>query len=177
MFNFKGKDHMSGIVSALNQPFIKQGIKNVVGAVTFAIGARALYDYSRGKIYSEYATGVIDGPKRRIDEIALSLAQTSFILSTTVTPMGVWMISAAQLEKPFGPNTTFEQNWKHPRHIMSFVSLGLALPLVANCLYRPYAFGKERYFERCAFFMVLTSRPVLHLGNQLAHKIFSRCVR
>lgn len=175
---------MSGIVSALNQPYIKQSIKNFVGGITFTIGVKALYDYSRGKIYSAHATPerAADGPKRRIDEIALSLAQKSFILSATVTPIGLWMISAvvsrvfssSQLEKCFGPNTTFEGNWKHPRHIVSLVSVGLALPLVVNRLFRPYAFDKQQYFERCAIYVVLTSRPVLHLGNQLAQKIWHR---
>ncbi len=178
---------MTAILSTLKAPFVKQTIKNCVGAITFAIGARALYDYRRGIIYSQYATPerAIDGPKRIRDGIALNLAQASFILSTTVTPMGVWMISAvvsrvfssAQLERLFGPNTTFELNWKHPRHIVSLVSVALALPLVVNRLFRPYAFDKQRHFEQCAIYVVITSRPVLHIGNQLAQKIWARAFK
>lgn len=156
---------------------VKQGIKYCVGAITFGIGAKALYDYKRGKVYSKYATA-----ERALEGTAFNLAQASFVLSATVTPVGVWMISAvvnralssAQLEKVFGPYTTFEGNWKHPRHIVSLISVSLALPLLVNRIVRPCTSEKQQKIARRALFVVLTSRPVLHIGNQLAQKVWSR---
>ncbi|MGH2613157.1 MAG: hypothetical protein ACRDFB_08955, partial [Rhabdochlamydiaceae bacterium] len=164
---------MSGIVKIVNQPVFKQGIKYAIGCFTCAIGTKALYDAINGKLYTGYA-------KSSIDRVMLGVAQVSFVMTAAVSPLGIWItssvmnriFSSAQLEKAFGPNTIFEANWKHPRHVVSLAAVGFALPLVLKRLFIPSTGKEETRLQGWAFFTIITSRPALHLGNQLAQKIF-----
>lgn len=170
---------MSSIVGALNQPNVKQGVKYAFGAFTLGVGGFALLEAVRGKVYTKYTKTTGQWPSIA-DRVTLAFAQTSLVLSAAVTPVGVWAISkavtkvfsSAQLAKVFGPNTTFEANWKHPRHVVSLVALGLALPMIVRRFFiTPDNFPGERRLNDCILFTVITSRPVLHQGNQLAQRL------
>ncbi len=153
------------ITEFVNQPTVKQGIKNIVGFGTCVIGVKALCD-----LYENKAP----------DQVALKCAQVSFILSAMVTPLGVWGISLvvnrlftnAQLEKVFGPNTIFAVNWTHPRHIASLASTALVIPFIAKRLFVSKTDKEDITAELCAYWVLLTGRPVLHVGNQLLQTLF-----
>lgn len=171
---------MSGLVSFLNHH--KESIKNVFGLGNLGIGAQALYHAASGKIYTKYARKADSGDKSTVDRVTLAFLQTSLVLSGAVSPVGVWGISkvvnkiftSSQLEKVFGPNTNFVGNWKHPRHIVSLAAVAFALPFVLKRLFVEKVPEKQIKLERYAYFTLLTSRPVLHLGNQLAHYLFKK---
>lgn len=131
------------------------------------------------------------------------LAKISMILSASTTGPGVFIISkiagsvfsAAQLNSAFGPNTIFAINPWHPRHVVSLLAVALALPSFAVSTYK---FGKkfcqklqkeqvcttiqpqsrawltDSKFRMFLLFNTITSRPVLHIGNQLARAIIRR---
>lgn len=177
---------MSGVVSFFNHPEVKQNIKFGIGAATALLGAEALYYLSRGKVYSKYFRQDPQAPDTfmtRVNNVwnrtTLACAQVSMILSAAVTPIGVWAIStavnkfftSAQVDSVFGPNTTFEGNWKHPRHVVSLVALGLAVPAVLSRIFVTPKTGKERTVSNWVIITTLTSRPVLHHLYALAERI------
>lgn len=131
------------------------------------------------------------------------LAKISLILSASTTARGVFVISkivgsifsTAQLNSAFGPNTIFAINPWHPRHVVSLLAVALALPSFAVSTYK---FGKKLYqkiqkeqvdtviksqsrawltdskVRLFLLFNTITSRPVLHIGNQLARAVIGR---
>ena len=170
---------MSGAISYVNQPSVKQGIKNAIGVPTVGCGALALCYVVTGTT-SDFANKS-DTWKGAADRITHAMSHVSLVLSGAVSPMGVWGISkavgwcfsSAQLEKVFGPNTVFESNWKHPRHVASLAAVGLAIPILVKRIFAsPFTQG-ERDLQHIALFTVVTSRPALHIGNQLFQKLFS----
>ena len=172
---------MSSLVSFMN--YHKETIKNVFGLGNLGIGAQALYDAANGKIYTKYARESIHtNEKSTIDRVTLAFLQTSFVLSGVASPIGIWGISkvvnkiftSSQLESVFGPNTNFVGNWKHPRHIVSLTAVAFALPFVLKRFFVERTPEKQVKLERYAYWTILTSRPVLHLGNQFAHYLFKR---
>jgi hypothetical protein len=82
------------------------------------------------------------------------------------------MFSQGELNKIFGPNTVFAVNPWHPRHVVSIAAVILALPSIPQGICG--AQSKEKYTswltDRKIYFMALfnlvTSRPLLHLGNR-----------
>ena len=168
---------VSSVVTFMNHH--KEAIKSVVGLGALAIGTKAAYDAITGKIYTKYAG---DGTelKDTVNRVTLAFAQVSFVLSAAVSPLGVLAISAlvrrvftsAQLASVFGPNTNFVGNWQHPRHVTSLLAVGLAIPLVVKRLFIVPTKQKESILQMGALFTILTSRPVLHLGNQFAQRFF-----
>jgi len=170
---------MSGAVSFVNQPFVKQGIKYAIGVPPALFGLGSLCFVVTGST-SDFAKKS-DTWKGTADRITHAMAHFSLVLSGAVSPIGVWGISkavgwcfsSAQLEKVFGPNTVFESNWKHPRHIASLAAVGFAIPILVKRIFAsPFTQG-ERDMQEYALFTVLTSRPTLHLGNQLFRRLFS----
>ena len=100
------------------------------------------------------------------------------------------IISSSQLERIFGPNTVFAVNPWHPRHVCSIAAVILAIPSVIHSTYlgihslmRYSIFSQQlRFHVECEqpsgqlsdrevrgmiLFNTLTSRPIMHLGNQL----------
>ena len=169
-------------ITFVNQSTNKQWIKNGIGVPTFGFGMISL------------AGLVIDGPFLYIDDsttvrsvrdrVIHLFAQVSLVMSAAVSPIGVWMISkvvnqiftTAQLDKMFGPNTIFEVNWKHPRHVVSLLAVGLAIPVLVKRLLTPPQNDGEEMIQEFAIYTVLTSRPVLHQGNLLMQRVFARTV-
>ena len=183
-------------VQILNQPAVKNGVKQGVGVCTFAFGIFELYDIARvgmrRRINEVTTIEGYDGTVWRLsairtswkmdDYVALS-GRFSRLFSAVVSPSGVYLITkgvhcvfnTAQLERVFGRNTIFAINPRHPRHIVSIVAVILALPPIAQSVYYCFAERRvrqtptERLQTAMLFFNTLTSRPVLHLANLALH--------
>lgn len=184
-------------VRFLNQPVIKEGVKNIASTAAFTFGiieAYDIYQILRGREISTETNS--DAPKwiQVASKVALICAKISLILSAATSRPGVFIIStimgcvfsSGQLESVFGPNTVFAVNPWHPRHVFSIAAVILALPSVIQSTYRGmhWAYTKISQHENrpapsqgswltdtkarmMALFNTITSRPVQHLGNQL----------
>jgi hypothetical protein len=190
-------------VRLLNQPIVKEGVKNIAGVVTFGFGLVEIYDVYRilqgREITSE---SDLDLPKwiQVAHKVVIVSAKISLILSAGVSRPGVFIISSlmgcvfstGQLNRVFGPNTIFAVNPWHPRHVVSIAAVILALPSHGESMYQgikwvynrirqhhaaPANLQRVRFWltdtkiRLMSLFNTLTSRPVLHLGNQLGRMI------
>lgn len=192
----------SGLKSAakfLNQPVIKEGVKNIAGSVTFAFGVVEIYDIyqiARGRAIT--TDTYPNAPKwvQIAHKVIIVCAKISLILSAGVSRPGVFIISnivgcffsTAQLNRAFGPNTIFAVNPWHPRHVVSIAAVVLALPAITLSIGQGIYWGYKKVrqlqaaapapnganhwltdakIELMAIFNSITSRPVLHLGNQI----------
>lgn len=190
------RDAITSTVRLLNQPVIKSNVKVVSSSFTFVFGLFEVYDLCNIALGRRISTECGVGWKNNTaKKVSILSAKISLVLSAGVSRPGVYLISnlagtfftTAQLEKVFGPNTIFEINPWHLRHVVSIVAVILALPSlvetthrVLTCSYRIVRYGngsrlgidgppwltdnKVRLFN---FFNTVTSRPVLHLGNEL----------
>lgn len=190
------RNAFSTAVRLLNQPLVKEGVKNIAGCVTFAFGIIEIYDIYqmlRGReitteTYSDYPKWV-----QIANKIIIICAKISLILSAGVSSPGVFIISSLmgcvfsshQLETVFGPNTLFIINPWHPRHVVSILAVMLALPSLVQSIYKGarWVYDKIQEYPSVSspatfwltdtkvrlmnLFNTATSRPVLHLGNQL----------
>lgn len=146
-------------VSLLNQPIVKENVKKVAGTVTFFFGLIETFT-----VYE-----ILSGRKISND------VHFSLILSAAVSPPGIYIISSVakrlfseeQLTSAFGPNTIFAVNPKHPRHVASIGAVVLALPTLVRSESTPPKF-------LMTLFNTVTSRPVLHVGNQICFYFSSR---
>lgn len=194
------KDAFSTIVRILNQPIAKESVKNVAGCVTLTFGIVEVYDIYQILHGREMTTETYpDYPKwvQIANKIVIVCAKISLVLSAGVSRPGIFIISSLagsvfsshQLEKVFGPNTTFAVNPWHPRHVVSIAAVVLALPALGQSIYkgarRVYSKIQEQSFDASIasvwltdkkirlmnLFNTVTSRPCLHIGNQLARFI------
>ncbi len=195
---------VKGLVNAsvrlLNQPIVKEGVKNIASSVTFVFGLMELHDIYRISQGREISTETcLDSPKwvQVSNKVIIVAAKISLILSAGVSRPGVFIISSlvgpvfstAQLNRAFGPNTIFAVNPWHPRHIVSIAAVVLALPSVAQSAYKGinWGYNKIRHYHDMStdmkdsknwltdtktrlttLFNTITSRPTLHMGNQLS---------
>jgi hypothetical protein len=192
---------LSTSVKLLNQPVVKEGVKNLAGSITFAFGLVEMYDIYclvRGRKittedYSTYSKWIQVSFKTIIVSAKISL-----ILSAGVSRPGVYIIATlvgcvfttVQLERVFGANTIFAINPWHPRHVASIAAVILALPSVLQSTYKgmgwirkkishsqmPIGQGAQSWLSDSkirlmALFNTITSRPTLHIGNQLSRLI------
>lgn len=178
---------VSDVVRFLNQPLIKEGIKNVAGAATFAFGLAEIGDlYAIAKGRPITSENDADQPKwlQTANKVSIVAAKISLILSAGVSRPGVIVISflvglfftPAQLQRVFGPNSTFAVNPWHPRHVVSIAAVACALPAIALSTWKGINWvAKEidarwltdRKVNRMVVFNTITSRPILHLGNRI----------
>lgn len=190
-------------VHLLNQPVIKEGVKNIAGSVTFAIGLMEIYDVyqiARGREISTEPCSTYPKWIQVANKVVIICAKISLILSAGVSRPGVIIISSLvgcvfstnQLKRVFGPNTIFEVNPWHPRHVVSIAAVILALPSIAQSTYKglDWLYKKVRLLQNTppdahhvsnwltdskirlmALFNTITSRPTLHIGNQLSRTI------
>lgn len=137
----------TGVVRFLNQPAVKEGVKNIASTAAFAFGlieAYDVYQILRGREISTEPD--IESPKwmQIANKIILLCAKISLILSAATSRPGVFILSTIvgqffsgkQLEYAFGPNTVFAVNPWHPRHVVSIAAVVLALPSVIQSIYR-----------------------------------------
>ncbi len=174
---------MSFLISCVNQPIIKQSIKNALSAPTIAFGCLELYH-----LFQKYQAGH-SSPEKQKD--SFGLANISLITTALMTPLGIkipekifcLLISADHRLRWFGPNTVFEHNPLHPRHVMSFINLAMALPSVIKVCH--YGISKLRSKplptikreEWMASWNAFTSRPLQHFVNAILLKDISRVYR
>lgn len=166
---------LSASVQLLNQPAIKEGVKNVAGTATLVFGLVEIY-----QVYRDFSTKSVSQPLKWTQvaqKIVIASARISLILSAGVSRPGVMIIAALvgsvfsteELTRVFGPNTTFVINPWHPRHVVSIAAVLLALPFVIQSLYKTW--NEDTGLRSMTLFNTITSRPVLHLGNQLSRFI------
>lgn len=219
------KSLFNNTVSLLNQPVVKEGVKNIAGSVTFVFGLVEIYDIYQIARGAEISSEVSSKSPKWIhiaDKVIIVCAKTSLVLSAGVSRPGVFMISSlvgsvfssTQIDRLFGPNTIFALNPRHPRHVVSIAAVILALPSVAQTTYKGinWVYRKVRQYQvsptdkkslqkglnqkfkkvqrklstdnnsdrpclsdakirLMSLFNTITSRPALHIGNQLGRFI------
>lgn len=202
LINIEAKKLINTTVQLLNQPLIKEGVKNIAGSVTFAFGLMEVYDiYQIAKGREVTSESCLTSPKwyQVANKTIIVAAKISLILSAGVSSPGVFIVSSlmgsafstTQLDKMFGVNTIFAINPYHPRHIVSIAAVILALPSIAQsaCKAVNLAYKKIKQYHSdkvtanaknvltdtkirfMTLFNTITSRPILHLGNQLGRLI------
>jgi hypothetical protein len=187
-------------VRLLNQPPVKQGVKDLVGVLTVIFGLAVTYDTFRRfhQTATNEASNAPINAMKVADKVMINCAKLSLILSAATSRLGVIALSrlvhtvasSAQLERLFGPNTIFAVNPWHPRHVFSIGAVLLAFPFLARSIYQratsccspearsqtaePVETGTLTRWKIntntlliMLFITTVTSRPVLHLGNQL----------
>lgn len=186
-------------VNLLNHPSIKEGIKTFAGTFTFSFGIIEVYDIYRAAFHPDT---IKDVPSRNsqwrqtANKIIIVCARLSLILSAAVSRPGIWLISSLlewvftpiQLNRAFGPYTTFANNPWHPRHLLSIAAVIMALPSTfpSQIIYTsPHLSpqtasiiasqsrdqGSDSYIPCMTTFNTVTSRPILHLANNLLTRI------
>ncbi|MCE2982546.1 MAG: hypothetical protein LW832_03155 [Parachlamydia sp.] len=163
------RDLLNCPVQLLNTPIVKEGVKNFAGSVTFCFGLAEVYHYFNSRDLPDQSTA---------SKVVKIFAKASILLSACVSRPGVFIISSLagrvcspqQLERVFGINTIFAHNPWHIRHSASFAAVILAMPIMQAT--RDYSTGTnetENNLRWIALFNTLTSRPLLHMGNQFVH--------
>lgn len=162
---------LSGTVQLLNQPTVKEGVKKVAGAATLVFGLAEIY-----QVYRDFSTKSEATPlnwTQVAQKVVIASARVSLILSAGVSRPGVVIISTLvgsfftteQLNHVFGPNTIFAINPWHPRHVISIAAVVLAVPFLLK------KWNGETKLGCMTLFNTITSRPSLHIGNQLGRFI------
>ena len=150
----------------LNQPSIKNSVKDLTGFITCLFGMIEIYYFCKFFKAKEKTT-------------LNFISKISLILSPFVTRQGIFLMTtfttlfSLQFNGFFGQNTIFALNPWYPKHIASIAAVLFALPaLYAKLTPSKFNFLKnETLNNRVIFFLLfntLSSRPVLHLANQLA---------
>lgn len=170
----------------LNQPLVKESIKNFCSSFTFAFGFVHL-----GMLINQRKSNKSSPPLKGMErtvQIAQTCTSLSLILSAACSRPSIYLLTSLCdsclpsdfFEIYFGPNTLFDLNPWHPRHLVSLIALVLALPSpiisVIN-FFRPFTCASIDSVQKTswmALFNTLTCRPVLHTGNQLGKLIFLR---
>lgn len=174
-------------VHFVNQPLVKEVIKNFAGSITFVFGLveiYELYQIIRGREITDEDCSAYPRWIQITIKVMVISSKISIILSAGVTHPGIFIISSlvgcffstAQLDSVFGPNTLFVINPWHPRHIISIIAVILALPSVMRSVYQGIQWifktlskqsASQYKIQVAVLFTTLMSRPVLHLVNQL----------
>jgi hypothetical protein len=161
---------------------IKEGFKNC-GSLTACLsgGVLAFYQFY-GKSSNAYEASIVN-------RVTLVFAKTSIFLSAAtsrpcvalISKVSRWFFSKTHIEGLFGLNTVFATNPWHPRHVMSIAAAALAVPSMVHLIYHTDSLSQQQREERditdeeirvIAALNLLISRPVLHLGNHLVHRIW-----
>jgi hypothetical protein len=187
-------------VRFLNQPTVKEGIKNIATTVSFAfgfVGVCDLYQIYQGRSICRSGPPEDSPPwAKKAYKFSLLSANMSFILSGATSRPGVYLISKAvgcafstrQLERFLGKNTVFAVNPWHPRHLISIYAILWALPACSYSLYELTTIHRWNFvsikntlfnltdskIRLMALLNTLTSRPVQHLGNQFLSSMVRR---
>lgn len=169
----------------LNRPPIKEGIKKVVGSITFAFGLIELYDLyqiARGRGLSDELSPEAPRWAQVAHKVVTLIAKLSLLLSAATSPPALYLFSCIPLpfEALFGPNTTFALNPWHPRHLTSIAACLLSLPALLEFIYpisppspepETTPWLTDARVRLMALFNAVTSRPAQHLGNALFWRV------
>jgi len=154
-----------GTVRLLNQPPIKEGVKNAIGLITFFGGIAALYQISQAPKEKEASTWTETAGK------AINFFLTvSIVLSLIASRPGLYfcgIVTPTRLAGMFGPNTIFAINPWHPRHILNITANVLSATALIKWVFNKYAPSKETLglIITIGAFNFLTGRSTLHLVN------------
>lgn len=130
-------------VCLLNKPLVKERIKNIVSTATFVFSIHQILQIPKIKprTYSEYPKWVQIAHK-----VFFVCTTISLVLNIGVSVPGAYIISTLvgcafstqQLNRVFGPYTTFSVNPWHPRHVLSIAAMILAIPSCAQSVYNAF---------------------------------------
>lgn len=197
------KNVFNASIFLINQPIVKERVKNIASKVTFVFGLVEIYDVYQIAKGRKIATETCSNDPQWIqvaNKVVIVCAKISLILSAGVSRPGVFIISSlvecsfstSQLNQVFGHNTIFAVNPWHPRHVVSLAAAVLGLPsLIQSCyknIKRPHnksflhqhtpvdrlkvkVWLTDTKVRLMTLFNTVTSRPALHLGNQLGRFI------
>lgn len=155
-----------------------------------------IYQITRGRQISCEACSNHPQWVQIANKVVIICAKISLILSAGISRPGIFIISSllgcifftAQLNSLFGTYAIFAINPWHPRHIVSLAAVIFALPSVAQsaCKVTLWAYNKIQQYNNhpvgrlniktwlttskirlMTLFNTVTSRPLLHIGNQL----------
>ncbi len=188
---------LGSLVTWLTRTNTKDRIKLLVGAAAALCGVAVAYDSIDRRQFVRWT------------------AKTSLILGAATSWPGAQLIGFAmqrlytdiQIQKAFGANIHFAGNPAHIRHLTSFISVGLALPIIICTVFEAFQtigakyklcekpnlpptlwiknedsqfvrFRQNKLTDTHLAIMVtaltLFSRPVLHLGSQLARRVIAK---
>lgn len=148
---------MSTALQYLNSRPVKEGIKNSLGAISFA-GGLAVIPWMRSRWSLDktlFASSIL--LNAILSRPGLYLTERTFLLIAT----------SASWASIFGENTIFEVNPRHPRHIANILA-GICL---ARAICRPVS-PQLRPAVPLVAFNFFTGRSTLHLANDLSLYIF-----
>lgn len=180
------KELLTHFIDFLNQPSVKESIKTFCSSFTFAFGLVQLWVLLCGRKPPKQPLS--QTALQRAMEIAQTCTSLSLILSAVCSRPSLYLLSqfcdlcvpTDVLESYFGPNTLFDLNPWHPRHVTSLIALALALPSPALSILQylqsptKVTIKPDQQIGWMALFNTLTCRPVLHTGNQIGKLIFLR---
>ncbi len=147
----------------LNQPVIKEGLKNVFSSLTFAGGLFEIYQCYQHRNWNWKILKIklikikINDWRPTVSVATKTCSSISIILSAGVSRPGVYLTSSlvgaifskAQLERQLGPNTIYAINPTHPRHVFSIAAVIFAMPslLQSTCRGAAWAYKKMTSLE------------------------------
>lgn len=165
-------------IHVLNRPIVKEAVKNIVSTLTFAFGLIEIYDTCQ-TLQSRTITSAVSRvhpqwmqAANKVDTLG---AEISLLLSAGVSRPGVYIISSlvgsvfstVQLNRVLGPNAIFAVNPWHPRHVVSIVAVAFGLLSLAQDS------STTTQTRLMVLFNTITSRPILHICNQLSRRIYT----
>ena len=180
-----------------NQEPVKETIKKLVALPTFFYGTYAFYNLLKDSYtvgfkkkqesdWVQVSSGVIKKimpdekalPLNKMKTIVRFISNFSHTLSSALTPPGKkiteWcfhlIASTEQLERFLGPNVNYATNPRHPRHILSFVSVFLSAFTLAEQIYNKKSI--LTLSNVIPIWSIVSSRPSQHTANQLFKKIY-----
>ena len=163
---------MSGIVLGsvrlLNQAHVKEGVKNVIGCMTFFGGLAAFSQMScKSKTSSDWWGTA--------DKAISFFLKASIVLSLIASRPSLYFWEKIAIPRTwleiFGPNTVFALNPWHPRHLLNITANALSAAALVKwvfdrCAPSPEALG---FLVALGAFNFLTGRSTLHLANHVLH--------
>lgn len=186
---------IKAVVRFLNAPPVKETVKHTIGIASCVFGiveAYDLYQIARGRVSTEPSSNNTKW-LQIAEKVVIICSKISLILSAGVSRPGVFIVSnllglvfsTTQLDKIFGPNTTFAVNPWHPRHVMSFVAVVFALPSIVQSAGKVINWGSKKIqtsqaveekkdaepwltrmrLRLMVLFNTIFSRPMLHKLN------------
>ncbi len=164
-----------GSLRYFNHPLMKEGIKNVIGCITFVGGIAALYQLSQA------STRKVEDPSwwTTADKAMTFVLKASIVLSCLASRPGLflygWVFHYIATPKTwmeiFGLNTIFEFNWTHPRHLLNIAANALSAAALIKGVFDKYVPSHQALGLMVAVgaFNFFTGRSTLHLANDAWH--------
>jgi hypothetical protein len=160
-------------VHLLNNSYVKEGIKNILGCVTFAAGIAVLYQASLASKLQK--AGDDSSWQATTDKTVIFFLKTSIVLSCIVSRPGLYLCDwfFHKIATPrtwmdiFGINTIFEFNPWHPRHILNITANAISAAALIKWVFDRYVPAHQAAGLMVALgaFNFMTGRSTLHLVN------------